>query len=254
MTRSPQPPRSNSVKTAFRWQPNAGLVVFVLIFLPITVSLGFWQLARADEKRALLAAYDARQAAEPISMDAVPESADNQYRRIKETGSFDNQQTLMLDNRIRRGQPGYEVISLFKPINGDQWLPVNRGWLAGGLDRSRLPEVPAIEGQVTVFGKLYRSPGAAFTLGSENWAGNWPLVVQNLMTDELAAATGLAIYPWQLRLDQASPGALMTGWPVVSTQPGKHIGYAVQWFALALALLILALFANSNLGSILSRK
>mgnify|MGYP000143624448 CR=1 FL=1 len=52
---------------------------------------------------------------------------------------------------------------------------------------------------------------------------------------------------YQLRLDQDSPGALQTGWAAVSVQPAKHTGYAVQWFVMALVLLLMTLIANSNL-------
>ena len=50
------------------------------------------------------------------------------------------------------------------------------------------------------------------------------------------------------------PGALETGWQVVNVVPGMHTGYAVQWSALSMALLILTLFANSNLGAVLKHR
>jgi cytochrome oxidase assembly protein ShyY1 len=59
---------------------------------------------------------------------------------------------------------------------------------------------------------------------------------------------GQAFFSYQLRLDQDSPGALQTGWATVSVQPAKHTGYAVQWFVMALVLLIMTVVANSNLA------
>ncbi|MEH6467692.1 MAG: hypothetical protein V7722_08675, partial [Porticoccus sp.] len=49
-------------------------------------------------------------------------------------------------------------------------------------------------------------------------------------------------------------GVLEAGWALVSVQPGKHTGYAVQWTALALVLMVLTLFANSNLGGVISTR
>jgi cytochrome oxidase assembly protein ShyY1 len=58
---------------------------------------------------------------------------------------------------------------------------------------------------------------------------------------------------YQLRLDQDSIGALKTGWTTVAVKPEKHVGYAVQWFAMAITLLIMTIIANSNVVSWLKR-
>ena len=52
---------------AFRpgWLPG----VLVLLLFPCLIALGFWQLARAEEKRELLAAHQAQQVATPISIE-----------------------------------------------------------------------------------------------------------------------------------------------------------------------------------------
>ena len=70
----------------------------------------------------------------------------------------------------------------------------------------------------------------------------------------ISSKLGDKFYDYSLRLDAREPGALMTGWFVVNVQPGKHVGYAYQWGALALALIILAIFANSNLGLFISSR
>ena len=35
----------------FSWQPNAKLLFLVLLMMPLLISLGYWQLDRAQEKR-----------------------------------------------------------------------------------------------------------------------------------------------------------------------------------------------------------
>jgi len=65
---------------------------------------------------------------------------------------------------------------------------------------------------------------------------------------------GEDFFPYQLRLDQDSPGALQTGWATVSVQPAKHTGYAVQWFVMALVLLLMTVIANSNLAEWLKQR
>ena len=51
-----------------------------------------------------------------------------------------------------------------------------------------------------------------------------------------------------MRLEADSPAALRTGWEIVTVSPEKHRGYAVQWFMMAAALVVLSAFANSNLA------
>lgn len=230
------------------------MLLFAAIFLPLTLKLGFWQLHRAEEKRQLLAVYQQREMAAPVALGELPAAADHFYVRAVVVGRFDNSQPLLLDNRVRHGRPGYELISPFKTAAGD-WLLVNRGWLAGGLDRQVLPQIAAVDGQQTIVGYLYRSPGEQVMLGEDLWSeGAGPRVIQNASPDKVAGKLGLPLYPYSLRLDADQPGAMETGWMIVNVQPGKHTAYAVQWFALAITLVLLTIFANSNLGSVIRRR
>ncbi len=76
----------------------------------------------------------------------------------------------------------------------------------------------------------------------------WPARVGWISAARAEELFGQEFFPYQLRLDQDSPGALQTGWATVSVQPAKHTGYAVQWFVMALVLLIMTVVANSNLA------
>ena len=88
-------------------------------------------------------------------------------------------------------------------------------------------------------------------LGEDIWKpGNGPVIIQNASPELISEKLGQKFYDYHLRLEADSPGALETGWVIVNVQPSKHTGYAVQWSALAVALIILGLFANSNLGSV----
>ena len=238
----------------FRWRFNKGVVLFVVVFLPLTVALGFWQLDREREKRALLDEYRTRETARPRPLADLSPSGDHLYRRVQVRGRFDNNRTVLLENRIRRGRPGFEVVTLFILEDNAAPIWVNRGWLAGYLDRNRLPEVPTVEGVVSLHGHLYQPLAEPFVVGDEVWRQQWPQVLQNLDLDMLSSRLDAPFYPFRLRLDQGAPGALATGWTVVNVMPEKHRGYAIQWFAMAAALLLLALFANTNLGDVLLRR
>ena len=223
-------------------------MLFAVLFLPLTMRLGFWQLSRADEKQALLDIYQQRAAAPLLPLRQVPGDGDWQYLRVTLSGQYDNRVTLLLDNRVRRGRPGYEVVSVFRPVSGAAIL-VNRGWIAGGLYRSILPQVDLVEGQVTLSGYLYRSPGKQVMLGADPWQADKALqIIQNAAPEVASERFGETFNNYSLRLDATAPGALQTGWYVVGVKPEKHRGYAVQWFAMAILLVVLTVLANSNLA------
>ena len=252
----------NQMKLRFQWELNWKIMLFTAFFLPVTISLAFWQVDRADEKRQLLDMYKYRAEAQPVPISSVQKIYFNQntevdhlgYVRVEVNGQYNHSSTLLLDNRVRGGRPGYEVISPFQTTAGYSIL-VNRGWIPADLDRRILPEIPSISGNVSLVGYLYRSPGKQIMLGEDPWVkGESRIVIQSLDPEIISNKLGNEFYDYSLRLDAGETGALMTGWFVVNVQPGKHTGYAYQWGALALALIILAIFANSNLGLFISSR
>ena len=50
-----------------RFRPGIAPTLVVLALLPLLVFLGFWQLARGEQKRVLLDSYAQRQAAAPVT-------------------------------------------------------------------------------------------------------------------------------------------------------------------------------------------
>lgn len=250
-------------RVPFRWQWHWGMAVLVALLLPLTVSLGFWQLQRADEKRGLLADHEERRALPPLMLergwpdDDSRDEGDLRYREATFVARIDNERLFLLDNRPRRGRQGYEVHVLAQVVDSDG-LPtglgilVNRGWIGTGLDRALLPEIPPVIGPVRLEGYLYQPPSEALVFGADAWPpGEWPLVVQSVDLERVERRLGVELPPYTLRLSPVNVAALEADWPVVIDGPAKHIGYAVQWFAMAMVLLVLAVFANSNLLQVL---
>ncbi len=244
---------------SFRWQWHWGMLVLVALLVPLTVSLGFWQLLRADEKRTLMDAYEARRALPPLRMESGwPDTGDElRYRAASFTGRLDNERLILLDNRPRRGRQGYEVHALAQVLDAEgqptgQAILVNRGWIGTGLDRSVLPDIPAVGGPVRLEGYLYRPPSEALVFGDDPWPEDeWPLVVQSVDTARVGDVFGVELPPYTLRLSPINVAALEADWPIVIDGPAKHVGYAVQWFLMATVLLVLAVLTNSNLLQVL---
>lgn len=229
----------------FDWK----LTLLTVLLLPLLISLGFWQLRREDEKLALQATYDARQRELPVALASLDLVQDQQYRQVSVQGRYDNAHSFLLDNRIYQGQVGYEVLVPLE-TKDHAVVFINRGWIQAGSTRADLPAVPAIDEDVTVEGSIYQPVGESVVLGDVLEAEGWPKVIQTLDPVRMAQLAGTVdaskVFPYTVRLTEGSPGVLTRYWPVISTTPEKHRAYAVQWFAMATALVGLYLFYSTK--------
>ena len=226
--------------------------VLALLLLPCLILLGCWQLDRAEEKRELKRLFEQRKILSPVDITDLSQNQDLRYRRVRLRGEFVNQQVLFLDNRIHRGQFGYDVVNPFKLINSDLWVMVNRGWIQGDRSRRTLPAINVVEGEVELLGEIYVPQGKMLSLGARP-INTWPRVVQSLDIEALSQSMGKNIFPYSVRVDVDAKGAYFPNWIVVNVQPQKHIAYAFQWFAMAVTLLFIVLLVNTNLWELIKR-
>lgn len=229
--------------SAFR--PGLAPTLVVLALLPVLLGLGFWQLSRADEKRQLLAASDARRIAAPVDLESLRTSPEPAFLRVRLDGHFDAEHSLLLDSRIRDGKVGVELLQPFQDSASGQWLLVNRGWLPWP-DRRVTLSFATPEGAQALVAWAYVPPGAAFELKHREASG-WPRLINQVDAAALWQHLGRDGLPLELRLEEG-PVAYRTDWPVVAMAPEKHLGYAVQWFALAAALLGLFIYFGLRKG------
>jgi cytochrome oxidase assembly protein ShyY1 len=232
-------------RPSLAWHINWPLTLTALALMPVLVSLGFWQLQRAEEKAVQQQLFEQRRSAPPVALQSVEEGAVD-YTRVQVRGCFDNGRTFLLDNRVQNGRVGFEVIS---PLQTDAQAPlllVNRGWIAGDPSRRQLPAIPAVEGEVMLVGHLYHD-SAGFQLAEESDEKRWPRLLQGVQFETMAQLLDGAVFPFTLRLDPGQRGALQPEWVQVNMKPEQHVGYAVQWFGLAVTLAVAWLLASSNL-------
>ncbi|MBX2807365.1 MAG: SURF1 family protein [Cellvibrionaceae bacterium] len=207
------------------------------VFFPVLIKLGFWQLTRADEKRQLLAVYQQQQNLPALLLENSHNTTGS-YRNIIARGVFDASRYWLLDNRSRAGRVGYEVLM---PLHsGDTTLLVNRGWVAAPMLRANLPDVDTPQDEVTVEGYLLAPQTNALLNNTDSDLPlPWPKRVLQVDLQRVASDLNTDVYPALLRINTDSDGALVTQWPLLNSSPEKHQGYALQWFAMAAALLVL---------------
>lgn len=238
----------------FKFSPEWRTTLFVGLMVPLMVGLGFWQLQRAEEKAALALAFEAqrqRPAVELASLAGAP-AEQLAYLPVRMRGSFRIGEYFLLDNSIRGGRFGNEVVAVFDLSGGGQVL-VNRGWVPADPARLSAPVVSGVAGTVTVTGHIYVAPGDAYLLAAQELQPGWPKTVQALEMEALGAAvdtSGGTLFPYPVRIDEGQPGALLTDWLVINISPEKHTAYAVQWFAMAAVLAVFYILRTTNIAQL----
>ena len=208
-----------------------------------TARLGSWQLDRAGQKLATQAAIEDRARLPPIDQveqlatDAQTALAQH-HRRLALSGHWSAPHTVYLDNRQMNARSGFIVVTPLLLADGSALL-VQRGWMQRDFqDRSRVAEVPAPAGEVTVQGRIAPPPTRLYDLG----AGEGGRIRQNLDLDAFARETGLRLRPLSLLLTESAASGgdgLQRDWPAPNAGIEKNRGYAVQWFALSALILVL---------------
>lgn len=224
-------------------------VVFALVF-PLLTGLGLWQMERAGAKQELVERRAAGEAKAPLQLAAGTKlTGQDRYRQATVSGHYLADQQWLLDNRVFRGQAGYHVFTPFQPVGTvEPALLVNRGWISVGETREYLPLLPVPEGQVTLSGRLDSPASVGLVIGEVPLQSPEDRVlVQSLDIGALAEARGLGLLRYALVIDDGQPGGLQHDWsPIPPMGPEKHLGYAVQWFGLATALLIIYVGVNTH--------
>ena len=208
------------------WLPLIVGAAFVLLF----ASLGTWQVNRGLEKR------DARETFSQESGFAAWQDGMRirPYQRLKITGSYADDRQVLLENIIVNSRNGYYVITPLISREHEPALLVNRGWIERPVDAATLT-VP--EGRITVRGRAGSLPRAGYKMGDAfSSAGEWPKSAVYPSLDEVAEVLGRGVQPFVLLMDDQEPHGFYRQWAPSGFGPGKHFGYAVQWFAMGAVL------------------
>ena len=158
-------------------------------------------------------------------------------------GNYLDEGTLLLDNIVLNGKVGFEVVQLFADDSGHHLL-VNRGFVPMGRTRDDPVGIPLAESNhLEIFGRIYRPESTPVILAPEIIDfDSFPVIVQQVDAKILSNRLKKNIYPHIVRLNEGEEGALPRFWPDTVMPPEKHRGYAVQWFTMALAVVIAWLF------------
>jgi surfeit locus 1 family protein len=210
------------------------LPLIVGAFLVIQFAgLGAWQITRGLEKRATQQVFRAEGHYTPWSNGMEVRS----FQKLKATGRFDAEHQIVLDNIIINSRYGHYIITPLEISADAPLLLINRGWVEknpAGFDTDQLA---LAEGEVTVLGRAGSLPKAGYKMGDAIESGQeWPKHAVYPSAEEAAAALGREIQPFVLLMNHKEDFGFLRHWVPSEFGPGKHFGYALQWFAMGAVL------------------
>jgi surfeit locus 1 family protein len=218
--------------------------VAVVVLVVVMVMLGLWQLRRLDEKRDYKALVEARQEEPVAAVDEVvpagvavdaPGVDAVLYRTVTATGVYEDDDTVVVENRTYNGAAGGWVLTPLR-LDGGTAVVVNRGFV--GFDREgAIVPPPAPAGEVTVEGLVFPSQQRGRFGPTDPVEGDLG-VLARVDLDRFAAQVDYDVLPAYIQLVASEPpeGAPADGAPALVPlgapipEEGPHLSYAVQWF------------------------
>jgi len=228
------------------FKPGLIPTIFFLLILPVLLNLGFWQLDRAEEKRALIELFKQQNNLGPLKLKGeISLDEKLNYRSAEVEGYYDIKKQIFIDNKIHQGKTGVYALTPFKIKDSKYSILVNRGWVPMVIDRSSLPEIDTPTQLLILKGKIKISNKKPFTVGEQIQSNQgWPALMQWINVSEIEKKSDLKLLPYVFLLDEKDNSGYVRNWKPVVMQPEKSTSYAVQWFALALALTIIYIVVN----------
>jgi surfeit locus 1 family protein len=226
----------------YRFEPKLWAITITVVFVIIFVELGKWQLSRAEEKNAQHEQLEQYAKQPTVTLpDILVKLKDFQYRDIEVSGEYLPEYTIYLDNKTYQGRAGYHVITPLKISNSTLAIAVNRGWIATGYDRSVLPPVKEVIGEVKVTGVVASSDIRTLELSDKIVEGP---VWDNFNLERYQEVIGLRLQPLMLLQKSDEKDGLIRDWSKPDSGASKNIGYAIQWFSLAVTAVIIFIVLN----------
>jgi len=233
--------------SSYHFNPGVFSTLITVALLYTMTSLAFWQMGRAEFKDTLQQKIIERKNLSPVTIVELPASKESRrYHPVKFIGEYDNQHSFLLDNITFNRHVGYHVFTPVK-VNDAITILVNRGFVSQGKTRDRLPEVDVPDGEIEISGLLDFSPSRTLLLAENVQETNrWPVVLQYIDLTEISQLLGYELYDMVLWLNPDEAGGFEYDLPVLTLNAAKNNGYAFQWFAMSLALVIIYIVVNTK--------
>jgi surfeit locus 1 family protein len=214
--------------------PPIAALTLIIVF----AALGNWQLGRAAEKVALAGQFEETGPYTPVRdiENVVP------FQPIESRGRFLGQRQFLINNIVRNDRAGYFVVTAFELGPDQPLLMVNRGWIEKPREPDTLADISVGENQRILRGRAGDLPRVGIR-SDEPFARSdgWPLVALYPTLSDLSQQLDRDVFEFTLLLDSDADDGYLRDWLPKQVGPSTHYGYAFQWFALSLAVIVLSI-------------
>jgi len=222
---------------SFRFLIPSVLIVATIVFL---TSLGFWQLDRANEKRAIEASI---QKANTGIVELITDEnrlLEKEYYQVRLKGQYQSNKQFIYDNQIVDQVSGYYVLTPFKLENQPSTIIINRGFIPWNGDREKLADVSIKKTKSEIKVQISK-PIKRIELKSSEIGNNFPVLIQAVDLVKMSELAGIDFSSMVGLLDASMDDGFVRKWEPYTGSIEKHIGYAVQWFLMAIVLGIIGI-------------
>ena len=210
----------------------ASLIVATLALL---ISLVFWQLDRANEKRVIEDQIANANSFDVELVTSVEFLKDREYYHVRLQGSYVGDKQFVYDNQIVDQVSGYYVLTPLVLKGDSKAVLINRGFIPWNGRRDKLADIDISE-KLTEVKVQISKPVKRIELEASKVAGEFPVLIQALDLDDMSTIAALDFINVVGLLSPESENGFVRQWEPYTGSIERHIGYAIQWFLMALVL------------------
>ena len=222
---------------SFRFLVPSILILATMAFL---VSLGFWQLDRADQKRTIEASIQKANTGVVELIVNQNELLNKEYYEVRLQGSYISDKQFIYDNQIVDQASGYYVLTPFVLTGQSNAIMINRGFIPWNGRRDQLADIAVGSASREIKVQISK-PIKRIELKTSDISNQFPVLIQAIDFDVIEEISSTSFVDVIGLLDPSSDDGFVRKWEPYTGSIEKHIGYAIQWFLMALVLGIIGI-------------
>jgi surfeit locus 1 family protein len=228
-----------------RFRPRLAPTLCTIPAVLVCAALGAWQIQRLHWKEGLIAQREAALKAAPVAPpQTLADARALEFHPVVDEGVFLNDKEILLHAIGPQGGAGFDVLAPLEEAGG-RIVFVDRGFVPSELKDPAKRAMGQPAGPVRVAGLLRLAPEQ-----KANWfvPDNRPDRDDWFWVDlaAMARADGVAnMAPFYIDADAApNPGGWPRGEATLPALPNHHLQYAITWFSLAVAAIVIYLLSE----------
>ena len=205
--------------------------IFVFTFITLFCFLGTWQLYRLQWKQALIVEISSGLKSPPIKYSI---KINKNYQRVVLTGVYNFTNQIYLYSLNEKGQPGFDVITPFKTLDGEDML-INRGWIRKELKNK--PEINLVKNN-KIQGLLRKNTKKNIFKPENNIKENIWFSINLIDVKKLTGKkfTDFIVYLEDEKIKTPLPKKISID------LPNNHLKYAITWYSISISVLFYFLY------------